>query len=197
MLHVIWCNFCSIFRNDPEFHSTTWLALFSFLIGFLLTLLGLKYQSSGVSLFHTHGAILLLLIIDVCIFTITMVMIMLASSNKSRLHLLKIVFFISGTFACNLLLLILVPLFGWFIFTIFVFVLVWLLYGSYNKIPQYCQDIHEPIWHSTSKAFYNLSGKFRQSFQSIWKTPSQSSNGSLTETTNVEHRQVVGSTDNV
>ena len=150
-----------------------WLAAFSFMLGFLLTLLGWKYQNSSVSLFHTHGAIMLLLIIDVCTFTIALAMTILPTANRTHLSLFKNVCLISGAFACNLLLLILVPLFGWFIFTIFLFVLVWLLYGLYNQILQCCKKILEPMWHSISEAFHSLCDRFRDIFQSIWQTPSQ------------------------
>nr|POE96738.1 hypothetical protein CFP56_43464 [Quercus suber] len=52
-------------RNEQELHSyTKWLAVFGILFGPLLTILGWKYQSPNVSLFDTHGVLMLLLIID-------------------------------------------------------------------------------------------------------------------------------------
>nr|XP_023911689.1 uncharacterized protein LOC112023299 isoform X2 [Quercus suber]POF11267.1 hypothetical protein CFP56_63448 [Quercus suber] len=51
--------------NEQEFRSyIAWLAAFSFLLGFLLTLLGWKYQNPGVSVFDTHRAIISLLILN-------------------------------------------------------------------------------------------------------------------------------------
>ena len=58
-------------RSEQEIRSiTALLALFGFILGFLLTLVGFKYTSSGAALFHKHHAIMLGLIIDlgsVCI----------------------------------------------------------------------------------------------------------------------------------
>ena len=168
------------------------LAAFSFILGFLLTLLGWKYQSSSVSLFHTHSAIMLFLIIDVCTFTIALAMTILPTTNRTHLSLFKNVCLISEAFACNLLLFILVPLFGWFIFIIFLFVLVWLLYGSYNQILQCCQEILEPMWHSTStfEAFHSVCDRFQQFFQSIWQAPSQAFDGSSILTPNMQNQEV-------
>ena len=77
---------------------------------------------------------MLFLIIDVLICIIALVMIVLQISNQRYLTFFKNVCLISGAFACDLLLLILVPPFGWFIFAVCVSVLVWLLYGSYQEI---------------------------------------------------------------
>ncbi|KAK4592973.1 hypothetical protein RGQ29_017207 [Quercus rubra] len=107
-------------KNEQEFRSyTAWLAAFAFLLGFLLTLLGLKYQNPGVSVFDTHRAIILLLILNVCTCTISLAMIIvLPTSNKTHLSFFKNVFLFSGVFACDLVLLVLIPPLGWFIFII-------------------------------------------------------------------------------
>ena len=45
-------------RSEQEIRSiTALLALFGFILGFLLTLVGFKYPSSGAALFHKHHAI--------------------------------------------------------------------------------------------------------------------------------------------
>ena len=168
MVYVFWSNLYSIFRNEQEFHSyAKWLAVFGVLFGPLLTILGWKYQSPDVSLFDTHGALMLLLIIDVCIFTISMALTILPTFNRTHLPFFKGVFLISGVFACDLILLMLVPPFGWFICTICASVMVLLLYRSRRQILKLCQEIIESLWHSTSEALHGLCDWFQQSFQSI------------------------------
>ena len=208
-MYVFWSNLYSIFRNEQELHSyTKWLAVFGFMLGPLLTSLGWKYQSPDVSLFDIHGAIMLLLIVDVCIFTISMAMTIPPNFNRIHLPIFKGVFLIFGVFACYLILLMLAPPFGWFIFTTCASIMVLLLYQSYREILLHCQEILEPMWHSTSKAFHglcdwfqqnfnSLCDWFRQSFQSIWTAPSQASNGSSMPTPNMREKHVLGSVNNV
>ncbi|KAK4601260.1 hypothetical protein RGQ29_010716 [Quercus rubra] len=131
------------------------------MLGSLLTFLGWKFQSPDVSLFDIHGAIMLLLIIDVCIFTISMAVTILPSFNRIHLPFFKGVFLISGVVASDLILLMLAPPFGWFIFTICASVMILLLYRSRREILQHCQEILKPMWHSTSEAFHvsNQSGQ--------------------------------------
>nr|POE96736.1 hypothetical protein CFP56_43462 [Quercus suber] len=184
--------------NEQELHSyTKWLAVFGVLFGPLLTILGLKYQSPDVSLFDIHGALMLLLIIDVCIFTISMAVTILPTFNRTHLPFFKGVFLISGVFAYDLILLMLVPPFGWFIFTICASVMVLLLYCSRKHILGRCQEILEPMWHSTSEAFHSLYDWFRQSFQSVWMAPSQASTESSMPIPNMTEKHVVGSVNNV
>ena len=170
------------------------IALFGFFFGFLLTLVGMKYQSSGATLFHAHSVIMVLLIIDVCTCTIALAAVILTTFNTSYLPFLKIVSLISGAFACDLLILIIFPPFGWFIFTIWVFVLVSLLYGKYQRILQCCQGIFRSISHSTSDAFDVLCNWFQPNFlsQSIRQVPSQASNGSPMLNPNMPEEQGVG-----
>ena len=91
----------------------------------------------------------------------------LPTFNRTHLPFFKGVFLISGAFACDLILLMLVPLFGWFICTICAYVMVLLLYRSREQILQLYQEILESMWYSTSEAFHSLCDWFRQSFQSI------------------------------
>ena len=145
-MYVFWSNLYSIFRNEQELHSyTKWLVVFGFMLGSLLTFLGWKYQSPDVSLFDIHGAIMLLLIIDVCIFTISMAVTILLNFNRIHLPFFKGVFLISGVLAYDLILLRFAPPFGWFIFTICASVMVLLLYRSRREILQCCQEILEPM----------------------------------------------------
>ena len=167
-MYVFWSNLYSIFRNEQELHSyTKWLVVFGFMLGSLLTFLGWKYQSPDVSLFDIHGAIMLLLIIDVCIFTISMAVTILPSFNRIHLPFFKGVFLISGVVASDLILLMLAPPFGWFIFTICASVMILLLYRSRREILQHCQEILKPMWHSTFEAFHGLCDWFQQNPSSL------------------------------
>ena len=165
-MYVFWSNLYSIFRNEQELHSyTIWLVVFGFMLGSLLTFLGWKYQSPDVSLFDIHGAIMLLLIIAVCIFTISMVVIKLPNFNKIDLPFFKGVFLISGVLACDLILLMLAPPFGWFIFTICASVMVLLLYRSRREIQKFLNQCGTPLLrHSTVYVigFDRVSNQFGQ-----------------------------------
>ena len=186
MVYVFWSNLCSILRNEQELCSyIKWLAVFDFVFGTLLTILKWKYQSPNISLFDIHGALMLILIIDVCIFTISMARTILPTFNRTCHPFFKGVFFISGVFACDLILLMLVPPFGWFIFTICTFVLVLLLHRSCEQILRHCQETLESMWHSTPESFHSLCDWFRHSFQSVWTTASRASTESLMPTPNV------------
>ena len=99
---------------------------------------------------------MLLLIIDVCILTISMAVTILPNFDRTHLPFIKGVFLISGIFAYDLILLMLVPPFGWYIFTIYTSVMVLLLYRSSEQILRRCQETLEPMWHSTSKPFLSL-----------------------------------------
>ncbi|KAK4592977.1 hypothetical protein RGQ29_017209 [Quercus rubra] len=122
-----------------------------------------------------------------------------ADLHPDGIHLpfFKGVFLISGVLAYDLILLMFAPPFGWFIFTICASVMVLLLYRSRREILQCCQEILEPMWHSTSEAFHSLCDWFRQNFQSIWTAPSQASNGSSMPTPNMKEKHVLGSVNNV
>ncbi|KAL4607580.1 hypothetical protein ACB092_09G185600 [Castanea dentata] len=87
---------------------------FGFLILSLLTLLQVKYQNSG-NPYQTHSATMLLFVLAVLVYTIALAGMSQLTSNTSYLPLLRCVCFIFGAFSCDLLLLILVPPFGWFI----------------------------------------------------------------------------------
>ena len=130
----------SRFEQELRFFEQ-FLVVFGFSFSFLLALIGLKYQNSNGALFHEHRVIMVLLIIDVCTGTIALAMVTLPTFRNSSLSLFEIVCLISEVFACDLLLLILVPPFGVFMFIICAFGLVCILYGTYPKILNSCQEI--------------------------------------------------------
>ena len=127
------------------------LAVFGFSFSFLLALVGLKYRNSDGALFHEHHVIMVLLIIDVCTGTIALAMVTLPTFRNSSLFLFEIVCLISEVFACDLLLLILIPPFGVFMFIICAFGLVYILYGTYPKILNSCQEILKSMRQEPSK----------------------------------------------
>ena len=167
IFHVIEAKLCLFFyRNDRELHFFTgFLAAFSLLFGFLLTLLGWKYQS--VSIFHTHGATMFLLIINVCVCILALVVTTLPTSNQNYRHFFEAVCLVSGAFACDLLLLILVPPFGWFILIVCVSILMWLLYASYHRILQCCQGILLSVSNFASREFLNFRDWFRHGVELV------------------------------
>ena len=184
MLHIIWRFFFFWSRSEPELRFfTALLALFGFLFSFLLALLGLKYQSSGAALFHEHGAIMLLLTTDVCTCTIALATAMLQTSNPRYLPFFKSVCLISGAFASDLLLLILPP-YGWFVFIVCLFILIYLVYGSYEQILNCSQEFLGSISNCTSHAIHILCNWFRENLQF------QTTNGSLMLTSNETGTQV-------
>ena len=132
----------------------------------------------------------------------------LPNFTRFYLPLFKGMFLISGVLACDLILLMLAPPFGWFIFTICASVMVLLLYQSRREILQRCQAILEPMRDSTSKAFhglcdcfqqnfYGLCDWFQQSFQSNRTAASQASNESSMPTPNMKEKHVLGLVNNV
>ncbi|KAL4607583.1 hypothetical protein ACB092_09G185900, partial [Castanea dentata] len=109
--------------------------IFGFLIILLLTLLQVNHQNSG-NPFETHGATMLLFILAVFVYAIALAGISQPAPNSSYLPILRGVCFISGAFACDSLLMILVPPFGWFIFVLCVCMFLQLLFKSRQQIHQ-------------------------------------------------------------
>ncbi|KAK4551658.1 hypothetical protein RGQ29_032318 [Quercus rubra] len=169
-------------RSEQEIRSiTALLALFGFILGFLLTLVGFKYPSSGAVLFHKHHAIMLGLMIDLVTFTTVLVAAILPITKRNCFHFFQKVCLFFGALACNLLIFILVPILGWVFFTLGVSILVYLFYGSYRMIFKFCQE-----------NLKSISNWFRQKFQyqSSSQSSSQTSNGSPMLTPNVIDGQV-------
>ena len=105
---------------------------------------------------------MLLFILAVLVYTIALAGISQLTSNTSYLPLLRCVCFIFGAFACDLLLLILVTPFGWFILILCVCMSVRLLCDSHRQILECFQQIYQLINQSTSKAFNILCSWFQK-----------------------------------
>ena len=180
---VLSCSF-SICGSQQDFgYSTTVHTAFGFDILVLLTLLQVKYQNSG-NPFQTHVATMLPFILAVIIYAIALVAISQPTPNISYLPILRHVCKIFGAFACDFLLLILVPSFGWFILVLCVSISVRLLCNSRHQILQCFQQIFRSINQSTSPAFSKLCGWFQNGFQSLCQTGSRAFNRSPMPTTN-------------
>uniref|UniRef100_A0A7N2MZG0 Uncharacterized protein n=1 Tax=Quercus lobata TaxID=97700 RepID=A0A7N2MZG0_QUELO len=102
---------------------------------------------------------------------------MLQTSNRRYLPFFKSVCLISEAFASDLLLLILVPLFGWFVFIICVFILIYLVYGSYEQILNCSQEFLGSISNYTSHAIHTLRNWFRENLQFQTSNDSQRDRG--------------------
>ena len=166
---------CSSFicGSQQELGSCTTIHIFfGFLITLLLTLLQVNYQKSG-NPFETHGAIMLLFIIVVFVYTLALAGISQPTSNKSYLPILRRVCFISGAFACDLLLMILVPPFGWFILELCICMFVQLLFESRQLILCWFEQTFQSIKRFTSQAFNILGGWFQNSIQSLHRATSR------------------------
>lgn len=109
---------------------------------------------------------MLLFILFAFVYIIALVGLSQFAPNTSYLPIVKLVWLISGAFACDLLLLILVPPFGWSILILCVLISVRLIYKSHQEIVQCFQQIFQRIKHSTSEAFNILCGWFQNNFQS-------------------------------
>ncbi len=121
----------------------------------LLTLVQVKSQNSG-NPFKTHGAIMLLFILSMLVYVVVSAWISKLAPNTGYLPILKHVHSIFVTFACGLLLVILLPPFGWLMVVICASMFVKLLCGS-----------HEQILECITQAFNILCDWFQNSFQSL------------------------------
>ena len=153
-------------RSEPELRFfTQLLPLFVTFFCFLLTLLGLKYQSSRATLFPEHGAIVLLIIIDVFTCTVALAVMTQSTSNTSYRMFFKSVRSISGDFAYDLLFLILFPPFGCgsSLLQVYLFLYVYFMPLT-NKFSKCCQEILQSISHYTSNACHILCNWFKYNF---------------------------------
>ena len=148
----------------------------------LLSLLQVKSQNSG-NPFETHGAIVLLFILSMIVYVVVSAWISKLAPNTSYLPILKHVQFIFVTFACGLLLVILVPPFGWLMVVICASMFLKLLCGSHEQILEYI-----------TQAFNILCDWFQNSFRSLCQAVSRAFNeptASSTEQQGVEMTEIV------
>ena len=109
--------------------------------------------------------------------------------NTSYIPILRRVCFIFGAFACGLLLLILVPPFGWLILSLCACTSAKLLYDSYEQILKCFQHIFQSINLYTSQEFNILCGWFHNSFQSLCQAGSRAFNRYSMPTANSTEQQ--------
>ena len=179
----------SICGSQQELNfSTTVHTAFGFVIVLLLTLLQVKYQNFG-NPFQMHGAIMSLFIVCVLAYAIALVVVSQPTPNTSYLPLLRDVCFIFGAFACDLLLLMLVPPFGWLILGLCVCMSIRLLFYSYQQILQCFQQIFQSFNQNISKAFKILCCWFQSSFKSLCRAASRAFN-SMPTSNSIENQVV-------
>ena len=114
ILYIIWGIL--MFQLNLSKNCLSWsnfLLCSVFPLGFLLTLIELKYQNSNDTLFHGYSPI--------TIHSIELRLVTLPTSHNSSLFFFEVVSLISRPFAYDLLLLILIPPFGCFRFVIYAF----------------------------------------------------------------------------
>ena len=170
----------------------------------LLTLIQVKSQNSR-NPFKTDGAIMSLFILSMLVYVVVSAWISKLAPNTSYLPILKHVHYIFVTFACGLLLVILVPPFGWPMVVICASMFVKFLCGSheqilecitqaFNKLCDWFQNSFQSLCQAGSRAF-NLCGWFQNSLQSLCQAVSRAFIRSLmlTEpTANSTERQGAG-----
>jgi len=106
-----------------------------FLISVLLNLFQIKYQNSGNSPFDIHATIMSFFITVIYFYGVALAAITRQISNRSYIHLVVLICDILGALAFSLLILILLPSFGWFLLVLCAFVLsLKALHGSNWKI---------------------------------------------------------------
>ena len=152
----------------------------------LLTLLQVKFQNSG-NPFKTHGAIVLLFILSMLVSVLVSACISKLTPSTSYLPKLRHVRSIFVTFACGLLLMILVPPFGWLMVVICACMFVKFLCGSHEQILEcitqafhilcdWFQNSLQSLCQASSRAFNILCGCFQNSLQSLCLVSSRAFN---------------------
>ena len=157
----------------------------------LLTLIQVKSQNSR-NPFKTHGAIMSLFILSMLVYVVISAWISKLAPNTSYLPILKHVHSIFVTFACGLLLVILVPPVGWLMVVTCASMFVKLLCGAhrqilecitqaFNKLCDWFQNSFQSLCQAGSRAF-NLCGWFQNSLQSLYQAVSRAFNRPLMPT---------------
>ena len=111
----------------------------------------------------------------------TVLAVWVAASNRNSPLFFKSACLILGALACDLLLFILDPILGWVIFGLGASILVYILYGFYKQIFEYCRENLQPvsnwfehnfqqIFNSCRENLQSVSNWFEQRFQQIFKS---------------------------
>ena len=144
-----------------------------FLISTLLNLLQIKYQNSVNLPFDTHATIMLLFIVATYVYAVALMAITRPISNRNYHRIVILICDISGVLSVYLLVLILIPLFGWFLLVVCAFALIRVLYGSYRQI-------FELLYAFTVQVYRTLKQIFKPSHQaSNGNTIEQEGNGGV------------------
>ncbi|GMN69475.1 hypothetical protein TIFTF001_038540 [Ficus carica] len=117
-----------------EYSSKDLHTAFGFIIGLLLTLVGVKYQGSGTTLFRQNRQIVSLFILTISLYATALVKTTLASRNDNHQssNSYPAIFLIIGTFASELLLFILLTPLGWSLLNILALVFLAVQYGCHQ-----------------------------------------------------------------
>ncbi|KAG8663981.1 hypothetical protein MANES_01G269250v8 [Manihot esculenta] len=129
-----WLDHRRLLSSSTEIHTSV-----RFLILVLLTLVQVKYQDKQDSPFETHEAIMVLFIVAAFIYTVSFLSSLILIQNHHDytfyvLPILKQISVVSGTLACDSLILILCPPFGYLVLALCALLALRILIGSYHQI---------------------------------------------------------------
>ena len=160
-------------QSDPGASSFTKMcATIGSLVNVLLTLLQVKYENKDASPFDTDGLVMMLFIVTMLINTLVAVATVTVQAwftNHSLIPVLNQICIAFGVLACDLLLLILAPSFGYFFLVIWVLLLFLVLlyyvftlalhnhlrnWAVYNKVQKFYQKcmVRCPLFHAAPQA---------------------------------------------
>ena len=91
----------------------------------------------------------------------------LYSTHPNTALFFKSVCLILGALACDLLLFILDPILGWVIFGLGASILIYILYGSYKQIFEYCQENLQPVSNWFKHKFQQIFESYQENLQSV------------------------------
>ncbi|XWS23726.1 hypothetical protein CRYUN_Cryun28dG0040000 [Craigia yunnanensis] len=99
------------------------------------------YQNDDKSPFQTHGLVMKIFIISVCIYTSLAVAVVIPCTSYSYLAVLNRLGLVLGAFVCDFLLLMLFPPFGYFVLVLCILMLLIITLKSYQQIFKLILDV--------------------------------------------------------
>ncbi|XWS72258.1 hypothetical protein CRYUN_Cryun02cG0024500 [Craigia yunnanensis] len=157
----------SIYQSDQGTSPfTKTCAMFGTLIIVLLSLLQLNYGNKNASPFETHRSIMMIFIVTMFVYASVAVATITVEAarftNDSLVTVLKLICFALGVLACDLLVLILSPSFGYFLLAIWLLLLLAVVLHNllrnreeYDKVKNFyqkCIQLFCGLLHAASQA---------------------------------------------
>lgn len=131
-----------------------------------------KYQDKQDSPFETHEAIMVLFIVAAFIYTVSFLSSLILIQNHHDytfyvLPILKQISVVSGTLACDSLILILCPPFGYLVLALCALLALRILIGSYHQIVQLLHDAANRAYEAVASDFELLFQTLHQLYNNI------------------------------